>query len=274
MPYTFGANSTDRITISQSQTMFSSGFPTLIAGWFYPTTLTAGNVLWAAGTIQTRIQVDTTTSQLRYIGGQATTSSVATYSGNVINTNEWVFIAYYTNRNVSTEAPIIWQATASSPPIAMTRSVVTAGSGNVQSATSLVVGNQSISPANPWQGDIANFSVIFSSSTGIGQILEASSLGSQTTAQVELIKQKIVDPLWRGDLSNRMLLTDARPASSRSHVAMHAGFDNDVVRIHRRGINPSPSTFSATIVGATRSQNRCPNTISENWPIVANKVRR
>lgn len=273
MPYTFGGATSDVITLSPATAFLSGNTQTLVAGWYYPTVLTAGRALF--GLSSTRLEIDTTTTQLRSVGAQATTSSQSTYSLTSVplSINNWFFIAWYTSRAGANETHDMWIGTETLPPEAMTRTAVVAGSGSLTIASAMTIGNQTSNTAS-FQGDIANLAFFYqvTSTFGAGAPLEASNGGgSRTTSDLELILRKVIKPLWQGTFDMRSLASN--PAMNM--WAYSIPLDSDVaLRYQTQSNTASSPSQSMTVSGATLSQTRPPTLAADGWSVRRRPIRR
>lgn len=208
MPCTFGAATTDRAAqlSSMAGATNTAGF---IAGWWYPTALTAGKFYFtaAASTSTTNygIKVGTTTSTLQMLSCTTTVGLwTATADVNVfpsgIQTDKWWFIAgCYSVSSTPAVSWAMWLGDEQTPPTAMTVVQNTAPAGTLASSNFGVVGNSSTTGTDSFQGDIATVHYLNSTcSTSYQFAIPVATGGTITTAEQTLIQQRLVNPIWQG----------------------------------------------------------------------------
>lgn len=182
----------------------------LIAGWWYPTTLTAGRFYFSAAasssTINYGIKVGTTTSTLQMnscttVSGLWTATADANVFPSGIQTDKWWFIAgAYSVVSTPAVAWVMWLGDAQTPPTPMTVVQNTAPTTGLTSSNLSVVGNSSTTGTDSFQGDIGTVHIINSTiSTSYQFGIPVATGGVITSAEQTLIEQRLVNPLWRGD---------------------------------------------------------------------------
>jgi len=264
MAYNFGTTGTDVITQSLSTPNTWPVGIGLIAGWWYPTTLTAARTYWQLATLgnPARLEVDTTTSNLRYYTGSQTTNGQITATGTPITTNRWWFFAVLSNQPLGTAGLRIWQANETDPPTEMilATSVTPTGSTSVNAIT-LNIGGQATSNT-AFQGDIENIFVVSGSSTPtIGDPLSGigNSANTISTNEALFIRRRFVDPMWRGNFDVSRLGFKETDGSFIAHFPL---VEQSAMRMRRGSTTASTSglqNLSPTISGPTISSRRSPN---------------
>lgn len=209
MPLTFGAATSD--TVSLLGTSFgSTGQAGLIAGWWRPTTLTAGRYWCAMGinsaTANYGVRVGTTTSTLQLSSATATTvgSWTATADTTVfpsgIVAGNWYFMAALVSIVTGpTIAWRVWLGDASTPPTPMTIVQNTAPAGALSATANQALGNHTATAGTAaFQGDIGQVSMLQYTS-GVNTPFPIAAAGTITTDEALLIEQQYVLPLWLGN---------------------------------------------------------------------------
>lgn len=262
MSYTFGAAASDRINLSTSQPVSwavdNGSF--LVAGWFYPTTLTATRKYWGAGAI-IGAQVDTTTSEIRMFTDNTTDGQWLT-SGAGIVTNKWQFIAWHAATENTTVAGEwrVWVGDGDTPPTEVTVTNPTPRSGNYTASATSVVGNDTAGTV-AFQGDISNVLMIAQNSANSANPLPRQTSGVISNAEAEYVLKKIVEPLWRGDFDPNVLITGA--GNNLNTVVFDLSSNPAVIRCVG-GSTGSSAYASVTITGATFTQHEPPRRIPGN----------
>lgn len=265
MPYTFGAAATDYV----SQTVpyyLGSNTVSLVAGWFNPSTLTAGRVLWAtaSGGQPNQLEIDTTTTQLKFTGSGNTTRSVYTLAGDPITTDRWWFYALAVARSGSGESVVGWLANETLSPVPMTVTTVTAHSGTFTTPVTTFFGNLSTTASLAFQGDIGPMTIIAHNNNFLGPLLIS---GSQTFTANErdMIQRSIVTPIWNSTIDLAALYGNVNQTNGQ-----HWPMNDSTSRQLRRESTSLVTTSSLTISGPTVSQTRAPYADNQNFPYTAN----
>lgn len=254
MAVTFGGGTGDDINLAGASTI--ANLTTLVvAGWWYPTTLTAGNGLWSVGNVA-GCKIHTTTSELQLITDN-TTDGLITTSGLGLVTNTWQFLAFlgsFTNTGPA-EAWRVWKGN-STAPVEIGTVVTTAPVGNFTGNATWYIGNLGTGTV-AFQGDIA--SVVFIH--GAGMLLSGTTTGTLSQDDADLVLRDSVWPLWLGDIA-KMETAD----SSRPHFFMELA--NSTQAAYGRP-NATDPTWAAGANGATVSANGNPRPpISRPaWPL-------
>jgi len=177
---------------------------TLFAGWFLPTTLTAGRGYWSAGTI-IGLEVGTTTSEV--IGRiQSATNGVYTSSGAGLAINNWYFIAHYldaTNTGPNSTQKL-WIGTIDSPPREVTFTQTTAPVGAFTSSTIVIFGNKGNAGTVAFQGDVGNcfFATQSTNTGGPFNLLAYGPTGkdaNQIATESAGLLSNFILPWWSGE---------------------------------------------------------------------------
>jgi len=262
MPYTFGAATSDYVSPSVLNVL-SANQVSMVAGWFYPTTLTAGRALWTtvAGT-NNRLEIDTTTSQLRWLTASPTTQGVFTISGNAIVTNKWQFIALVSSRAGSTESLAVWQATESDPPTLMTITQVTAPAGSFVAGITFVIGNASAAATSAFQGDIGPFTMMAHTNVNnLGPLVTTSAQVIDAACQ-NVIQRFVIEPCWRSQLNASQIM----PATTLGNAYYLPMNDRTTRNIRRSGSTSTQTTGLLTVSGATQAASRHPFSDNQTFP--------
>lgn len=198
MAYTFGASTANDInaTVTAAATAGINSSCFLVAGWWYPTTLTAGRAYCgeAAGAF---LRVAATTSELAVQTDRLSIDATFTSSGAGITTNVWQFIAIVTNFSTNGfPAHYLWVGSGGAVPVPVTISQTTLGSGNGSGSANRIIGNSTAAATVAFQGDIGQVSMIYGSTP---LIMGIESNGSISQPEVDRIFATIVLPLFYGN---------------------------------------------------------------------------
>lgn len=182
----------------------------LIAGWFYPTTLTAGRGLWAVDTI-TGSRIATTTSELNMDTNNVTDGQWLT-SGLGLAVDTWRFIAWMLNTGTAPAAAWrVWAGTVDTAPTEITVTNPTAASGNFTAATAFTLGNRGNSSV-AFQGDIGDAVFIHQGVATAGPLGVAAG-GTITQDEADQVYRTLVVPIWKGN---------AFPPATRTFAGLNA----------------------------------------------------
>lgn len=265
MPYTFGAAATDYA----SQTVpyyLGTNTVSLVAGWFYPTTLTAGRVLWAtaSGGQPNQLEIDTTTTQLRFTGSGNTTRGAYTLAGDPITVERWWFYAFAISRSGSNETILAWLGNETSAPTPMTITTVTPHSGSYTAVVTTFFGNLNATATQAFQGDIGPITIIAHNNNTLGPLLitAAQSFG---TNERDMIQRSIVTPIWNGTIDLRSLYGNLNQTNGQQWP-----MNDSTSRQLRRESTSLVTTSSLTISGPTVSQSRAPFADNQSFPYTSN----
>lgn len=257
MPYTFGAATSDRMSVSLSTNWPNSGRGFLWSGWYRPSLLTPGRCLWGSGSIaggRIRCEIAATTSELSVVIPRATTTTVATTSGLALTANEWRFIAIamtHANGTTATNDIRVWAGTELQSPQPITATVGTAGGGNATLTPIFVLGNDSTAGAVAFQGDIGNQFAAVSGSTGR---LSQNTNGTFAASDTQLLFNGLVVPFWSGISIPPWFNSQEIGPSLVDIWAME--MDTQVPQL--AGLNLTTIRNPLTVVGATQTAERTP----------------
>lgn len=262
MAWTFGGATTHKVDHTVDVAPFAINRTTLVTCWIYPTTLTATRCLWAAGAVW-RLAVDTTTTSLRFTTDGTTDGAYTAPAG--LATNTWTFVALLSNSGASgtVAAPRIWTGTQFSQPIERTVTTATAHVGaQISSSTTFTVGNTTGGSLS-LQGDIGGVCVLVDPESASNNVLGVGANGSLSQADADMIFQRFVNPLWRGDLHSvhqPNLTTTQTAAGGTRGFLISSGMDNP---ISVWGVRTA-SRVAGTVTGAVWSQRRTPRTFDDD----------
>lgn len=264
MGFTFGGATSDDINVTGPVTAGADNTASMVAGWWYPTTLTATRGYWSCGTTF-GAEIDSTTSEIRMRTDNTTDGQWLT-SGAGITTNKWWFIAWLNAAENTSVAGAwrVWVGDAETAPVEISVSNPTPRSGNYSGSTSYVVGNKGSTGTLAFQGDIGWVSWLLSSHTTLPNNmfnLAASGVIDQTEADWNLWNW--VQPLWAGT-----------PDIGRAHrhttnwYVSHWNLDNAVGPLaYNYMLSTGALTpFALTVNEATYTINRPPRQPPHNWP--------
>jgi hypothetical protein len=196
---TLGAFTSDRAQFTSGITLGATARTCLVAGWYYPTTLTATRRLFSAGAIW-GAEIDTTTDELR-LRTDNTTDGQWTTTGVDLATDTWKFIAIMNSTFNTGPAGAwrVWVGTADTAPVEATVTVATSPTGNFTGNATVYIGNTSAT-ATSWQGDIEEFRVVATSATiGVStHPFSQATYGTITNAEAQIALERFVLPFWLG----------------------------------------------------------------------------
>ena len=241
---------------------------TLFAGWFLPTTLTAGRGYWSAGTI-IGLEVGATTSEV--VGRiQSATNGVYTSSGAGIAVNNWYFIAHYidaTNTGPNSTQKL-WIGSIGSPPKGVAFTQTTAPIGAFTSSTIVVFGNKGNAGNVAWQGDVGNcFFATQLTNTGGPFNLSAYGPTGKSADQIATesagLLNNFIIPWWSGETFPQRGRDYAFSGTTPNLFTMHAflaDFDGAVTQTTALGFQSGVGTsvLTPTNSGTAVSRNRTP----------------
>lgn len=200
MAWTYGAGTGDDTTFAAAGGIVS-GAVAFMCGWVYPTTLTATRTIFSIGN-NWQIRIDTTTSELRLVSDN-TTDGQWTTTGVGLATGTWKFLAVLVsplNTGVAC-AWRVWVGDLTTPPAEVTVTNAVAPSGNFTGATNITFGNAGTGTV-AFQGSIESF--VFANFNGSANPTRAAfpiaAAGTITQAEANLVRDRYVTPLWRGNL--------------------------------------------------------------------------
>lgn len=271
MSYTFGAATSDKIVPQASAAIGASSWTVLVAGWFYPTTLTTGRGLWGIATAY-GLDIDTTTSELRMTVDRATTDCVWKSTGAALVVNQWHFIALLvTNNGVGDSTMRLWVSNDGFTLSERTIAVVTAGSGGGVGATTRWVGNRAAATITAFQGDIGQVTFL-SSSTLASTFFPIEVYGVCSQTEADRVLAQIVRSLFEGRIPVELI--SRQTANPLITIELCDQETNPAVNSARQifgtGTPPKSNTALSTVTGATVSANRQAGPlISAAWTIKA-----
>ncbi len=268
MSYTFGGTTGDDLTWTESVSPWGATQRSgLIAGWWLPTTLTAGRGLWSVGTSH-RAVIASTTSEVDLFFDR-TTDTQHTTSGLNLVVGEWHFIAFLMN-NFNT-GPVtnwkVWRSIGTNIPTPVTVNQTAAGSGNATSSTIPTVGNVGASGTVAFQGDIGRFDYFVG--TAANAFLDNTN-GSIGVDSERRAFEQVVLPIWAGQFPT-FLGSGTQSNNGITHVIWDLDLVNPMGISLRNGGTIQTNNRLAT-VNAVVSENRRP--IPQHDPLNSFNPRR
>jgi hypothetical protein len=260
--YLFGGASTDDVTFTAEEQLTRDNASWLVAGWWYPSTLTAGRGYWSAGDICSA-RVDTTTSEIRLVFDGATTDGEYTTSGLGMVTDLWQFLAFFGAMESSGNLAglRVWRATVNDYPAILTPSEVVAPAGNWASSAALTLGNIGTGSA-AFQGNIGWGHFAQVRNIGINGPFSTASSGVVTDDVARNVETRWVAPLWQG-----RPIAEFRPptATTQWHFAHLALDGNPALASLISQDMAQPAHPAVTINGATPSDLGVPRSLPRSW---------
>lgn len=273
MSYTFGANTTDDMNMTASVSPGNGSSAALVAGWWYPTTLTATRCYWSAGLTATGnicAEVDTTTSDIRMRTMNVTTRGQWLASGANISIDKWWFVAWLmVTDNTNGGAWRVWVGDAETCPVELTVTNPVARSGNFSNtSSSWALGNASATGSLAWQGDIGWMVTAVAVNVGTNNPLGNTTAGSISNDNAAFVYDRWVAPLWLGRpdgsrmvpvlLSQSFNINHMPLTSPTAPLCTEWGNNTNGVLMNRRSI--------LGVNGVTYSDNMPPKRLPEDWP--------
>lgn len=212
MAWTFGGATSDKL-VTTGNVQLAASSSMFLAGWFYPTTLTAARVLWAE-TATSKIVIGSPTNLLQITLDKSTTDNVINIDVG-LQANVWQFIALAISVNASSVGVAHgWVGTTDIPPnpTAIVGTQVQAGSGSLVSTVAHCIGNLNTIGTVAFQGDIGQIIHIVAQQTAPNQGLSIATAGTITAADDLNIFNNLVNPLYNGILPMEMMLSPASVA--------------------------------------------------------------
>jgi len=158
MSLSFGAVNTDRVVLATS-TLLDVGNPFTVAGWFYPTTLTSGRILFAKAGGLYVVDLSGTGGDLRLQWNRAGGStSFITNDTPLANLNQWYFVAGVMDTTASAgNVGSIYTGTLTTAVVESTYGTATDGAGGVgTNGLAWAIGNRGAGTQNlSFEGRIA-----------------------------------------------------------------------------------------------------------------------
>lgn len=265
MAFTFGAATGDDITWTDTGSAWGANQRSgVIAGWYFPTTLTAGRALWSAGA-NYRAVIAATTSEIN-IFFDRTTDTQWTTTGLGLAVDQWHFIAILMN-NFNTGVVTnyrVWRSVGTDIPTAVSAAVVTVGTGTALSSITPTIGNASSTGTVAFQGDIGRFDFIVET---VANSLLGNTNGSISVENERRIFEDVVLPIWQGK-SPTFYKSGQNSNSGITHTVVDLAMNGGYGRSVRNGGFTVTMDRTAAISGATPSLRRAPiPTIGPvSWP--------
>lgn len=260
MAYTFGGTTGDDLTWTESASPWgASGRSGIIAGWFRPTTLTAGSALWSVGAVH-RAVIASTTSEINLFFDR-TTDTQHTTSGLGLAVNEWHFIAML-NNSFNT-GPVtnwaVWRSVGTNIPTQVTVNQTVAGAGNAVSSTVVTAGNVGAAGTVAFNGQIGRFDYVVAV---VANALIPNSNGSLAAENQRLMFEQVVVPIWKGDFP-----TFYGSGTQSNNGLTHVVWDLDV--------EGTQSFANATLIGAAlRNGGSIPSAFREVVALASPSIER
>lgn len=257
MSYTFGGGTGDDVTWSSTTTLGAASRVCLVAGWWKPTTLTAGRTLWSAGNVLSAA-IHSTTSELVLTVDNATTDGTWTTTGAGLTVNAWTFLAFMLNTSSTPGAAwTVWSGTELVAPAQCTITAGTAMSGALTGNATTYVGNKGTGTV-AFQGQIENV-VVGVSSAGAGAAVNPfgiAAFGTTTAAEALAVEERFVRPIWLGEHAAAKRANVFAGAWDWSYLPF-SGPLFAVERVIRSSASVAPRV-APTVNGATVSAERGP----------------
>jgi hypothetical protein len=263
MSYTNGAGTGDGVGYAAALTLCGDNSNQFMAGWFYPTTLTATRVYFSLSAT-TRIAVDTTTDELRITSDWSSTDAVRTTTGADIVVNEWVFIAVlWAKENTGdVEGWRVWIGRQSTPPVIQTPAVTTAGVGTPTGSSTFFLGNVT-GGSLAFQGDIGWGVLIGTDTIDINNWSHISNSGEIVDVEAQLVEEQWVMPLWAGRPNYSFM---SQGNQSRNFVVTYMNLCQNPAFATQWSHLTTPNEYPAvTVTGATYSDNEPPVRLDPSW---------
>jgi hypothetical protein len=258
MAYTFGALASDDITFTFGLTLGATNRAQLIAGWWYPTTLTATRGLWSAGNVM-GAEIAATTSELVLRTDNTTDGQWTTTGANLV-VDQWRFLAFYlTATNTPAAQWRVWSGDLQTPPAACTITVNTAPVGNFVGNTSFYVGNKGTSTTQAFQGAVGNVAgaALGNAAPPLG-IFNSTNFGQLNAEQELWIYQNYVLPYWLGEAWPRAM-QDTSYGGGGNVAAFFMDMDcTPSPRVWQFSSGTAATFLAPAVSGATKSLLRSP----------------
>ena len=201
MAWTTGGATNTRRNATAGVTVGAANTALLVAGWFFPTTLTAGRCLWSMGSIW-GCRIATTTSELN-LDSDNVTDGLWLTSGLNLTATTWRFIAWMFNTGTAPAASWrVWAGTVDTAPTEVT--VLVPPAAGTTAAAGAFTGSTGISISNRGAGTVAFIGdtgdmVFVSSASATAGPLGVATAGTITQDEADKIYRSIVVPMWLGD---------------------------------------------------------------------------
>lgn len=200
--YTFGGATTDAVGLDTLTTLAGDNRQHLITGWWRPGTLTSGRYLYSLGSGSSGVLLATPADEIVLRANRGTTSREDVTTDLNLVVDEWRFLAVFsTHENTGTlDAWRVWAGTIETPPVAVSLTTNTAGSGNLTMSTSaLTIGNRS-GGSVAWRGQIADVRYAVTGSA-VGNPLHpflTQTSGAIADDEALYVYERFVLPAWEG----------------------------------------------------------------------------
>lgn len=274
MAWTVGAAGTDDMTWAIQNPTGGSTTSGVVAGWIYPTTLTATRGYWSFGNTM-GAEIDTTTSELRMKTQNGTTNGEHTTSGLGLAVNTWKFVALFFSVASGSSGWAAWAGDENNAPVALTVTQAVAPVGSASGSTNFYLGNKGTSATLAFQGDIGNH-VLYRSGMTAGATHEfgVTAYGSPiTAASADIVYNRFVLPAWQGEVFSLQSVNSTFGTSNNYECL---AFDMDeAARVNaKRLVSGSPPPhLLGTFNGVTKSARRSPNPFRWPMPMMPNSRR-
>jgi hypothetical protein len=233
----------------------------LFCAWIYPTTLTATRCVMALQNALMRLEVDTTTSELRF-GTNWTTDGVYITSGLGLATNEWRFIALATahENTGDVETVKVWAGTLQTEPAAVSVTTSVAAVGSPTSGGAMCIGNSAAAGTLAWQGDIGEWMLMLSTlGAAPNNALFMTTSGAIGAEVEDAILKRWIIPFWRGRGFGGQIVTDQTVEFLHCNMCATAG--GGVPLIYSYALAVGSRFITPTVNGATASAGRQPRPV-------------
>lgn len=229
MSRTFGGATSNNVNFVLPLTIGGTTRMALVAGWWYPTTLTAGRGYWGCGGT-VGAEIGATTSEIVLRTQNATTSGVWTTSGAGIVTNEWVFLAFFGTFLNSGSRWRIWKGSIDTAPVQVggLATPTTAPSGNLTGQSTIALGNRGTGTTVSWIGDIGNVTVLQQGGSVAsipGPMGISSNYGTITVAEEDQLQNLYVRPIWSGNYFPESAFDSSYAGGSNNWCVTHFPMD-------------------------------------------------
>jgi hypothetical protein len=251
MSYTFGGATSNRHYFTLGTGLCPDNGSSFVAGWWYPTTLTAGRAYWGAGAT-IGAEVDTTTSEIRMRTDNTTDGQWLT-SGAAITTNKWWFLAFLAATENTTVAGAwrVWVGDEYSPPVLVTVTNPTVRSGSYTAGTVLCVGNKSGGTLS-FQGDIYNMYASVTTAVGLLNGFGINTSGAIDAYGEAQTYREFVLPLWSRQING--VLRPRTAAYTGAYESVYFPLKDNIAYRNSSATTPGGST-TLTLSGTTLSYN-------------------
>jgi hypothetical protein len=257
------ASTTQRHSIVGTVSVGATATCTLMAGWFYPTAISADKTLMGAGGITSIATASADSSKVGLFTDNVTTDGEWSTPAGVLANDRWTFIAALlsmTNTG-SAEAWRCWTGDADTPPVEQTLTNDVVSAGNFTGSTTLTVGNASTG-AFGFGGDVGWALWLAQSAHNAANTLPVETAGTITQGEADTVYHRWVRPLYDGHPNMGRMVTGS--GTTQIHY-----FDGAVIPMMHRLIDGAVVTaplIAATIGGTpTFSQREPPSRPPAGW---------